>query len=81
MKITSLSIPDVKLIEPDVFGDDRGFFMKLGRRHLFLMLESIFSLFRTTFRALIKECFVVFIIKYRILRANWFGALEVRSLM
>ncbi|MDR1276094.1 MAG: dTDP-4-dehydrorhamnose 3,5-epimerase [Candidatus Accumulibacter sp.] len=26
MKITALSIPDVLLIEPQVFGDDRGFF-------------------------------------------------------
>ena len=26
MKVTSLKIPDVKLIEPDVFEDERGFF-------------------------------------------------------
>ena len=35
MKITSLSIPDVKLIEPDVFGDSRGFFMETFRADLF----------------------------------------------
>jgi dTDP-4-dehydrorhamnose 3,5-epimerase len=28
MKVTSLSIPDVLLIEPQVFGDDRGFFFE-----------------------------------------------------
>ena len=28
MKITRLAIPDVVLIEPDVFGDDRGFFFE-----------------------------------------------------
>lgn len=28
MDITSLDIPDVKLIEPRVFGDDRGFFLE-----------------------------------------------------
>ena len=28
MKITSTSIPDVLIIEPDVFGDERGFFME-----------------------------------------------------
>ncbi|MDF1629706.1 MAG: dTDP-4-dehydrorhamnose 3,5-epimerase [Alcanivoracaceae bacterium] len=28
MKITSTRIPDVKLIEPKVFGDERGFFME-----------------------------------------------------
>ena len=26
MKVTSLKIPEVKLIEPDVFEDERGFF-------------------------------------------------------
>lgn len=36
MKITSLSIPDVKLIEPDVFGDDRGFFMETWSQASFL---------------------------------------------
>jgi dTDP-4-dehydrorhamnose 3,5-epimerase len=28
MKVTALSIPDVKLIEPKVFGDERGFFFE-----------------------------------------------------
>ena len=28
MKHTPLAIPDVVLIEPDVFGDERGFFME-----------------------------------------------------
>jgi dTDP-4-dehydrorhamnose 3,5-epimerase len=28
MKVTSLKIPDVKLIEPDVFEDERGFFFE-----------------------------------------------------
>lgn len=28
MKITSLAIPDVKLLEPKVFGDERGFFFE-----------------------------------------------------
>ena len=28
MKVTELDIPDVKLIEPRVFGDDRGFFLE-----------------------------------------------------
>ena len=36
MKITSLSIPDVKLIEPDIFGDDRGFFMETWSQASFL---------------------------------------------
>jgi dTDP-4-dehydrorhamnose 3,5-epimerase len=28
MKVIETKIPDVKIIEPDVFGDDRGFFME-----------------------------------------------------
>ena len=28
MKFTPLAIPEVILIEPDIFGDDRGFFME-----------------------------------------------------
>ena len=28
MNVTPTELPDVKLIEPDVFGDDRGFFME-----------------------------------------------------
>ncbi len=28
MKVTHLNIPDVLLIEPQVFGDDRGFFFE-----------------------------------------------------
>ena len=35
MNIISLSIPDVKLIEPAVFGDERGFFMETYRRNTF----------------------------------------------
>jgi dTDP-4-dehydrorhamnose 3,5-epimerase len=28
MKVTPLYIPDVLLIEPEIFGDDRGFFFE-----------------------------------------------------
>lgn len=31
MKITSTHIPDVKILEPKVFGDDRGFFLESWR--------------------------------------------------
>lgn len=32
MKVTPTAIPDVLLIEPDVFGDSRGFFMEIWHR-------------------------------------------------
>jgi len=35
MKITETSIPDVKLIEPKVFGDERGFFMETWNEQAF----------------------------------------------
>ena len=35
MKVTSLSIPDVLLIEPQVFGDDRGFFYESFNQNKF----------------------------------------------
>ncbi|MEM8695290.1 MAG: dTDP-4-dehydrorhamnose 3,5-epimerase [Pseudomonadota bacterium] len=35
MRIADTEIADVKLVEPDVFGDDRGFFMETWRRDVF----------------------------------------------
>jgi dTDP-4-dehydrorhamnose 3,5-epimerase len=35
MKATSLAIPDVILLEPSVFGDDRGFFFESYNRRVF----------------------------------------------
>ena len=35
MKVTPLAIPDVLLIEPEVFGDDRGFFFESFNQHRF----------------------------------------------
>ena len=35
MKLTRLNIPDVCLIEPQVFGDDRGFFFESFNQHQF----------------------------------------------
>ncbi len=36
MKVTQLDLPDVLLIEPRVFGDERGFFFESYNRHAFL---------------------------------------------
>ncbi len=41
MKVTSLSIPDVLLIEPDVFKDARGFFFESFREDIFKKLTSL----------------------------------------
>lgn len=38
MKLITTRIPDVKIIEPKVFGDERGFFMETWNAHLFSFL-------------------------------------------
>ena len=35
MNITETELPEVKLIEPNVFGDQRGFFMEVYHREKF----------------------------------------------
>ncbi|WP_192022372.1 dTDP-4-dehydrorhamnose 3,5-epimerase [Shewanella sp. WPAGA9] len=40
MKVTNTSIPDVKIIEPSVFGDERGFFMETWNQKSFEELVS-----------------------------------------
>jgi len=44
MKIIDTKIPDVKIIEPKVFGDERGFFMETWQQGIFeqLVAERIF---------------------------------------
>lgn len=40
MKVIETDIPDVKIIEPAVFGDERGFFMETWKQHQFEMLVT-----------------------------------------
>ena len=35
MKVIDTAIPDVKIIEPAVFGDERGFFMETWNQRVF----------------------------------------------
>ena len=43
MKFTRLAIPDVVLITPQVFGDDRGFFMEVWHRDKFAKAGLVLS--------------------------------------
>ena len=45
MKVTTLKIPDVLLIEPSVFEDSRGFFFESFRQDLFQKETSLDVLF------------------------------------
>ncbi|SMY38170.1 MULTISPECIES: dTDP-4-dehydrorhamnose 3,5-epimerase [Photobacterium] len=40
MKITATNIPDVKIIEPTVFGDERGYFMEVWNQKHFEMMVT-----------------------------------------
>ncbi|MCD9497726.1 dTDP-4-dehydrorhamnose 3,5-epimerase [Photobacterium carnosum] len=40
MKVIETEIPDVKIIEPDVFGDERGFFMETWNQNTFEKLVT-----------------------------------------
>ena len=45
MKVTALSIPDVLLIEPKVFSDERGFFLESFNQRVFEKKTSHYPLF------------------------------------
>lgn len=45
MKVTATAIPDVLIIEPDVFGDDRGFFFESFNKRAFEETTGITSEF------------------------------------
>ena len=52
MKVTPTALPDVLILEPKVYGDDRGFFMESwNRARLGKPPASTSSLFRTITRA------------------------------
>jgi dTDP-4-dehydrorhamnose 3,5-epimerase len=46
MKVIETSIPDVKIIEPEIFGDERGFFMETWQQEKF---EEMVTKRKTTF--------------------------------
>lgn len=70
MQVISTNIPDVKIIEPKVFGDERGFFSKLsvqiGLNKNVLML----ILCKTIILNLAKVFFVVCTISWSKPKAN-----------
>lgn len=45
MKVTSTEIPEVKILEPNVFGDDRGFFLESYNRDVFAREAGIYESF------------------------------------
>ncbi len=71
MKIIDTDIADVKLIEPAVFTDDRGYFLETGTRRLSRAMGWTGSSFRTTSRVPAKMCCAGCTIRFRIPRQSW----------
>ena len=75
MEFKRTAIADVLLIQPTIFGDDRGYFFESFHQKKFNeFLRSDIVLYRTTNPGLPKECCAGFISRRRPThRENWFA--------
>lgn len=82
MKVISTTIPDVLIIEPKVFGDERGFFYESFNAKIFREVTGLDVQFvQDNHSKSERMCCVGCTIKSSIHRASWFGSLQARSLM
>lgn len=82
MNILDTKISEVKIIEPRVYGDERGFFMnhfKLLDMQHYLAYEIL--LFRIIYRGRVEGFCEAYITNISILRENWFLFWLEKSLM
>lgn len=71
MKATPLAIPDVILLEPKVFSDDRGFFFEsFNHRRFEEAVGKPVTFVQDNHSRSVKMYYVVCIIKYSNLRAS-----------
>lgn len=71
MKVSKTEIPDVLLIEPQVFGDERGFFYESFNEKLFAQKTGIsLTLFRIITLVLAKMCCEVYTIRFSNRKGN-----------
>lgn len=70
MNVIKTKIKDLLIIEPKVFGDDRGFFMKHSKRRDTKLPELLMILYRTIVHALLKVFSEVCISKKQNLKVN-----------
>ena len=79
--VTPTPLDGVVVVEPTVFGDDRGFFMESFNSHDFAEagLPRVFA--QDTSPVQPAECYAVFIISTPTGRESWLELLSVRSLM
>ena len=82
MNIQNTKIPDVVLIEPTVFGDDRGFFFESFNEHRFAeAMAKQSSLYKTIIPNQRVVYCVACITRYSKRKENWFASYRVKSLM
>ena len=70
MKVIDTKIPDVKLLEPQVFGDERGFFMETFRDEWFKQNVADRTFVQENHSKSVKEYYVDYIIKLKIHKVN-----------
>ena len=69
MRVLEAKLKDVKIIEPDIFGDHRGFFTESYSEEKYKKLGIDFNLFKTIIHYQLKlVLFVVYIFKEEMLR-------------
>lgn len=71
MKIIDTAIADVKILEPQVFGDERGFFMETWREDWFNTHVCEAASFRTITLNPVRAFSVACITRLKILRVSW----------
>ena len=70
-QITPLSIPEVLLLKPHVFRDERGYFLRATTNKLGRRWASPTLLFKTTPASPKKERFVDCMLKFDVLKPSW----------
>lgn len=82
MNILKTEIPDVLILEPQVFGDERGFFMESFNQQRWEELTGLKTTFVQDNHSRSQQgCFAGFIIKLNTRRGNWFAVFPEKFLM
>lgn len=81
-EVTLTDLPEVLVLEPKVFGDDRGFFFESYNQREFQQATGLdVTSFRTTTANPPTVFCAVCITKFSIRKESWFGLHKARCLM
>ncbi len=82
MEVKATHIADVKIIQPAVYGDARGFFWKpLKNAVIRISCKPTLNLFRIIIPALHGTSYAAYISRKQSLKANWYAWCAEKSLM